>query len=471
MGVDITVGFETGNDMGDDYPKTPIWDIKMRRILKVCNPPTQMTIGSEGVVESNHSLEGVIIFLRHGDRGPMSHVRNVTNVNCSSDLLQENSLMSSSAYPAFKAFIENLSAQNARDRFLGRLSDFPLSPPLTGECQLGQLTTVGLAQMLQLGKLLREVYADKLGLKNGSLTRENTKLYTTRYRRTVQSTVAFLSAFLGQSDLAKMTLHESFSVAFCFDDCACPAAEKFARRFAKERGAHFRAHPAVVELVKHAAPLVYDALSAPLAADPHALRDAFLAYVCHGAQLPCSDTECLKIDSVTGLFAYTEWEARQYARSSSLRHASMLRAYGALRNVGTHLLSLVSERRPRFVLYSGHDMTLQYLTAALGIMASVSPHYASRLVLEVYRTDDPSDPPSPQDFSFRLVYNGRDVTSKVPFCHGKGLSQQHEPTSGEPETRRSAYLCPIESIVRFLHDDYFLGFNATNFKDACNLRS
>jgi len=406
-----------------------------------------------------------------GDRGPMNHVRNITSVNCSSDLLQDNSLKASPGYPTFKSFVENLSAQNARDRFLGRLTDFPLSPPLTGECQLGQLTTVGLAQMLQLGKLLREVYGEKLGLKNGSLTRENTKLYTTRYRRTVQSTVAFLSTFLGQDYLLKMTLHESFSVAFCFDDCACPAAEKYARRFAKERAAHYRAHPAVVDLVEHSAPFVYDPLSSPLSSDPHALRDAFLAYVCHGAQLPCSDSECLKIDSVTGLFAYTEWEARQYARSSALRKASMLRAYGALRNVGNHLLSLISEKKPRFVLYSGHDMTLQYLTAAMGIIAdaSVSPHYASHLILEVYRSDEAAEPPRPQDFSFRLVYNGRDVTSKVPFCRGRGVSRQQ--TMPDAETRKSAYLCPIESIVRFLHDDYFLSFNATNYKDACNLRS
>jgi len=64
MGVDIVTGLDNGNDVTDEYSKTPIWDIKMRRILKVCNPPSQMAIGTEGLGDLNHTLEGIVIFLR-----------------------------------------------------------------------------------------------------------------------------------------------------------------------------------------------------------------------------------------------------------------------------------------------------------------------------------------------------------------------------------------------------------------------
>jgi len=93
---------------------------------------------------------------------------------------------------------------------------------------------------------------------------------------------------------------------------------------------------------------------------------------------------CVRPEQVTGLFAYTEWEERLYAKSRALKRSCLLRAYGILRNIVGHLLRIVSESRPRVVLYSGHDKTLQYLAGALGVIGEiVSPHYASRLVIEV----------------------------------------------------------------------------------------
>lgn len=482
-----------GNDILDIYPKNAIYDIKMRRIFKVCNPPSQITVGSEGHVESNHSLEGIIIFLRHGDRGPMSHVRNITNVRCDGDLVEPSSLAVNPLYPAFKAFMHNLSVPGNRpagaEKFLGTFNDFQLYPPLSGKCQLGQLTPVGLSQILKIGHILKQVYAEKLGIGNGTLTRENTRLYTTRYRRTVQSAIAFLTALLSPEDVLKLSLQESYSVAFCFDDCACPAVEKYSHNFAKERAEHFKSHPAVINLVREATQIVYDndIDSTPLINDPHSLRDAFLTYVCHGAPLPCIEAAdgkevCVHIEQVTGLFAYTEWEAKQYAKSTSLKRSCLLRAYGVLRNVVNHMLSMISEKKPKLVLYSGHDMTLQYLTTALGVLSefTATPYYASRLILEVYKDNDFNSDShfSAREYFFRLVYNGRDLTNKIHFCKGRERVMVQNDVNDDVNSSESpyrkqsqAYLCPIESIIRFLHDDYFTSFNATNFKDACAIHS
>ena len=61
-------------------------------------------------------------------------------------------------------------------------------------------------------------------------------------------------------------------------------------------------------------------------------------------------------------------------------------------------------------------------------------------------------------FFFRLVFNGNDVTYRVKFCANTNLVV----------TVKGA-LCSFESLIRFLHDDYFSIFNSVNFKEACTI--
>lgn len=209
--------------------------------------------------------------------------------------------------------------------------------------------------------------------------------------------------------------------------------------------------------------------------EPNTLRDALLTYVCHGASLPCTDLEaqrtCVKSDHVTGLFAYTDWESKQVAKSSSRNKYGLLKAYGMLRGIVTFMLRIISEARPKVVLYSGHDKTLEYLATALGLVSDVATYYASRLVIEVYKINPRNDNRLASDFYFRVVANGRDLTSRIPFCRNAntyGDDGQAGGGGGGGGGRKGIKLCPIENIVRQLHDDYFVPFNATNFKDACS---
>ncbi|KAK3929270.1 2-phosphoxylose phosphatase 1 [Frankliniella fusca] len=501
------------------FPKDLKPEIKGRRIYRLCNPPEDINLGSEGQVDDNYTLVGAVIFLRHGDRGPLMHVRNISSVNCAGDLLSPDITNGDwdAGYAAYEAFLQNASlaaglgvggggsdklSNNFLWQLLGPFHAFPLVPPSSGECSLGQLTPVGVTQLLRTGHILKTAYADKLGI--GSLTAEDVVVYSTHYRRTFQSALAFLYSFLSLEDLHKVTLRPSQSLAFCFNDCACPAAEKYRHQVSVEAADHFRSHPAVMKLVRSAASIVYESPDKTLLSDPHALRDALLAYVCHGAPLPCIDIGllnkevCVRPEQVTSLFAYTEWEERLYVKSQSLKRSCLLRAYGLLRSVVGYLLKMVSEGKPRIVIYSGHDKTLQYLSGALGVIAeTAAPHYASRLVLEVYRsrtaekvfTGEPAgssqhdDGPAAKDYFFRLVFNGRDLTNHVVCCrhggstvanlhfhhgtHGEDTDPGFNISSSSHRKNNSSYLCPIESIVRFLHDDYFVPFNASNYKDAC----
>ncbi|RZF49332.1 hypothetical protein LSTR_LSTR015934, partial [Laodelphax striatellus] len=419
-----------------------------------------------GRVKGNYTLEGVVVLIRHGDRGPLTHVRNISSIDCSCS--------SAAELVSYEAFLDNLTGTPLLYQLLGPFHGFPLLP--AAECALGQLTRVGVMQLLATGRLLRRAYADRLNVSAAG----DVAAYSTRYRRTLQSGLALLYSLLTADGLHAATLKESQSMAFCFDDCACPAADVHNKKFVSELSSRLKSHPAVAKLVRSSASVVYEMTDKHLSSDPYALKDALLTYVCHNARLPCSDLYspadiCVRTEHVTGLFAYIEWETRQHPKSANLKRVCLLRAYGLLKNIVVNMLRIMSEKRPKIVLYSGHDKTILYLATALGIVSDTtsSPHYASRFIIEVYRNNDSNtmseSGPMGSDYYFRAVYNGKDLTNRIHFCRvasPSGSPAPSESAAGKKPTQSST-LCPVESIIRFLHDDYFSSFNVTNLKDAC----
>lgn len=237
--------------------------------------------------------------------------------------------------------------------------------------------------------------------------------------------------------------------------------------FFQETSNHLKSHPAIGELIRQAASAVFELPDQAQTCDPNTLRDALLTYVCHGAPLPCAELDaqriCVKSEHVTGLFAYTDWQSKQIAKSNSHNKYGLLKAYGMLRSIVNFMLRVISEARPKIALYSGHDKSLEYLATAFGIVPDVATYYASRLIIEIYKINSRNDNRLASDFYFRVVANGRDVTPRISFCRNANSY-----FGDEQAGKKSIKLCPIENIVRQLHDDYFVPFNATNFKDACS---
>lgn len=245
----------------------------------------------------------------------------------------------------------------------------------------------------------------------------------------------------------------------------------------QETSRYLKSHPAVVELMKQASNVIFE-LPDQVQSSTGILQDALLAYVCHNAPLPCIDLDpiqrlCVKNEQVSNLFTYMNWETRQFEKSKSRRKHGILKAYGLLKNIVSHMLRIVSEGKPKIVLFSGHDKTLEYLAIALSIFSDSAPsalYYASRFVFEVYKVHSQNEDHFASDYYFRILVNGKDLTSQVPFCKSSNLHTVNYSDRNEDneKVKVEAKLCPIESIVRLLHDDYFAPFNATNFKDACS---
>lgn len=333
----------------------------------------------EAVVE-NFTLEGIVVLFRHGDRGPINYVRNLNSMNC--DFVDLNS-----SYTAFFDYTSFISSQwsnqtNPLYQYLGiPNTHFPL--PMTKRCEIGQLTTNGIRQHLKLGSLLRSTYFGQL-FTNVTSINSNIFSYSTKYRRTFQSLNAFLYGFLRET-FQRIPLRIVSSMFFCFEDCACPAIEMYSKAVILENSKRLKSHPAMLKLVEDISSIVYTMSDGSFTRDPHYLKDALLTYICHNKQLPCTLSKCVYPEHVTRVFSYIDWDTKQYAKSFRRQKMCILGAYGFIKNILSHMLKMVSNERPKMVVYSAHDKTMTYLLTTLGIIfnEAVSPPYASRAIFEV----------------------------------------------------------------------------------------
>lgn len=521
---------------------------RLRKLQPDCNPYQKIARKDDGGVLNGWKLHGVMMIVRHGDRGPMSHVRSINNIDCSGGRQVNPSLNK------YRTFLLNATANAPAGHFVynrnGPFHNFPLLPAFTKACLLGQLTYSGIAQLLQTGDILRQVYAHQLDLlrplpiKSINSTQSQMPLYvddiliyTTRYRRTFQSAMALMYGFLPER-WQSLSPQESNSLAFCFSDCACARADHIKDMLAKEFANDLNQHPSIDAVVQWIGSNILQNPSPKMQALE--VRDALLSLICHNAPLPCrrsstdyneataselvmiqSTTEsndlinidqddgtgnrdaifaqqksswqsnrlvepdpdadgiepalgCVEVNQVAAVMEYTQWQADKEAKHKLTQQQGLLRAYGLIRNIVTNMLKIISGDKLKFVLYSGHDRTIQFLFTALGLYRTddqLNPNqpnlsyfipYATRIAFELYKSEAGNG--DLNEYYFRVVSNGHDVTNRIEFCEGGRSLRIVKDGRGN-----RADLCPVENIIRFIHDDYFNSMNATNQKEACSM--
>ncbi|XP_066253006.1 2-phosphoxylose phosphatase 1 isoform X1 [Euwallacea similis] len=432
-----------------------IANVKTKRLYRICNFPEEIYQGNEGILDNKKwLLKGLIILIRHGDRGPLQHVKGISTVNCNTD---ETNILNT-----YKSYLHNLTVMGKIQwTGPGPFHGFPVIPRNPDQCQLAQLTMQGISQLLNLGQMLKKSYHE-VWPKLQSLSVEDVLIYSTRYRRTFQSALAFLYGFISNETVAKIGIRESQSMSFCFKDCECPVTDSLRKLIQKTESHQLKSHPAIETLSQTIGEVLLstNAEHSSLLKDPTVIRDALLTYVCHRSGLPCdSFGTCLGRQNIAGIIAYTDWMNYQKWKNEHWGKLCLLKAYGQIKHIVQQMLHMVGSNGPHLVVYSGHDFSLLQLATALGLEHDpLLLRYASRLVFEIY-LDNRQRSIDDKGIYFRLLSNGNDVTHEISFC--KNIVNVDKKNS----------VCKIEDIVRFLHDDYFSSLNVTNFKDACIKKS
>ena len=140
--------------------------------------------------------------------------------------------------------------------------------------------------------------------------------------------------------------------------------------------------------------------------------------------------------------------------------------YTGIADMATHPLLIHMARRmiekaqrkssPKFVLYSGHDSTLTPLMLNLGVHSRKewSP-YAARVVFELWRDQrtDNTKARYLERYYFRVLVNGKVVTSKMKFCSDALLK-------GE--------LCPVTELISWLSSGAGIAGMVGSYNSLCS---
>ena len=137
--------------------------------------------------------------------------------------------------------------------------------------------------------------------------------------------------------------------------------------------------------------------------------------------------------------------------------------FTAIADVATHPMLIQMAKRMidksrdktklKFILYSAHDSTVTPLLLNLGVHdRNKWTPYATRVVIELWR-DTTSSQDSIEPLYFRVLVNGKAVTSKMKFC-GEALLK------GE--------LCPVRELITWLSAGKGAKGMDDNYQSLCN---
>ena len=137
--------------------------------------------------------------------------------------------------------------------------------------------------------------------------------------------------------------------------------------------------------------------------------------------------------------------------------------FTAIADVATHPMLIQMAKRMidksrdktklKFILYSAHDSTVTPLLLNLGVHdRNKWTPYATRVVIELWR-DTTSSQDSIEPLYFRVLVNGKAVTSKMKFC-GEALFK------GE--------LCPVRELITWLSAGKGAKGMDDNYQSLCN---
>ena len=438
----------------DDY--TPSETEVRERAKQYCNPPSFNMSSHEGDVSSNYKLVQVHVVIRHGDRSPMYGVGGISqklHLDCT--LHSPHNLKNNSEYQNYRTAMEAIW----QDAQAGSAALVYGLYPKERTCMGAQLTGLGAAQHLSNGINLKRTYNDKHQLLQPSFNASEIHIRTTSYSRTYQSAVAFLYGFLPKFDFSKLKIFTEDPPNFCTStknksrghSCRCSAVNDYENKAQREIRRKRKSSKLYARLNYELSKLIGTPVDKLTWIS--SILDYLNGYICHSVPLPCytDSGKCFSWPVIGRMWNYRDaYMSRMEAVNYSYKKYARLYMHPLLREIAKRMGRLARRKdKVKFVLYSGHDITITPLNTALGFNEGLHPPFASRVVFELYKYIQAN---TTQAYFARFLYNGDDVTERVIFCAGKTNSDG---------------LCAMEHFLQFVTYDNLKYFNANSFEEVC----
>jgi len=418
-----------------------------------CNKPGNV-YGLEGQLKffkgakRGFRLHQVHVVIRHGDRAPivLDTLPNSTPVEISC------------AFNRSWYFADDLH-EVKRGQSIFEVTGAKKYPILQerDSCIGAQLTPVGYSQHLNNGKYFRKHYG---AFVNSIVDSSQVMVKSTAYSRTVQSAASFLYGLFGDRFTRKKLIIDVESDKYrethflqyhTGEHIYCPVLAQKLKAVSRDERVQYLRNDCIKPLKKEYAVLF--GVDTGRISSLDRLIDILYVNLCHNRELP---------KGPNGIVSY-KLASKSLGVANQLitvKHDGIaeLQTLAIVSHIVQKISKLIDEIHDnvtvstKMVLFSGHDTVLSPLLSMLGIHDWRWPPYASRLVFELWQDTSgvkhqPTDSNILSKFGnyfIRVLYNGKDLTSKVKFCEGQIVDSQ---------------LCPASAFVKYVSDDRLDGNN------------
>lgn len=359
----------------------------------------------------------VIVVTRHGDRSPLKPVAQMDSVDCQSIVFSSaDRQREESKYLQIVEELKDKQVELQKYKYPASWLKF------SEKCTTSTLNEQGIAQMVKTGYLLCQAYSKKLNLTAETIGAD-ISVKSTNTSRTFQSAVSFLFAFykcLGSNmftEFPKITIFSDSQFCDKSPTTSYCRIEAFTRRFV-----HIRAdkvfppdvYRRFYEFRKHMGYILRanNKVVERNTSSPRSILDKLNVFLCRKHALPCHKVYgCASVIHVNTSVRYLNMtyeilnrDPDKVTEKSRLYYeAHLIKIHGFFQHLKKDVLS-----KKKFILYSGHDITLESIAVAMQFYDGLLIKYASRLVFEVYQKGS--------QLLLRVIYNGLEVTGQIYLC-------------------------------------------------------
>ncbi|XP_043987213.1 lysophosphatidic acid phosphatase type 6 [Gambusia affinis] len=344
---------------------------------------------------SLYELQLIQVLFRHGARTPLKSIPDVMEARWTPSILE------APPYTHINYVVTDLKGGPQPQ---SPLEDNYRKNILSGGSFAGQLTTVGMQQLYELGETLRKKYIEETPFLSPTFTSTEVYVRSTNIVRTIESAKCLIAGLFKQKqkDIVSILTEEAESEILYPNYHGC----KLLKVFSDPRWAKSSALPGVAEDLQS----ILSALG--IAAHQHVdfvlIRDDMVAREAHGLPSPLvlsswrNKVEERAVDMMCSLYEPNKREALQLS-VGALFHVM-------LENIEKKLQDNSAEANRKLFLYSAHDTTLIPYLMALEIFDRKWPPYAAFVTLELHKSRQTGDA------FVKVSYIGQD--QHIPGCSG-----------------------------------------------------
>lgn len=350
------------------------------------------------------------MMIRHGDRTPLHTLADRPNprISCKFSTKEKN------LHWIVGKFISRMQNEKVDVNF-ENMQPFPNQP----FCRQSYLTPQGAVQQLLNGLKAKHKYINHLDLFEQDFSERKVIAMSTVFPRTYQSANAFLYGFLSDYDV-KVKIQRA-RTDFCSEknsglSCHCPGLGKYSKPQRTMRKMN-KSTLQTISKFKQKIGSILDLNTKDIKSLTH-MFDSLMVRVCHELPLPCNKARnsCIDQKLINTLWSLVGTDLKhhyQYNENHLITqhikfHPLLVEMYFRMKNVTRQ------SSNSKFVLYSGHDITLTPFLMLLGIFDGKWPPYASTLILELYSKKEKLK----VHYFLKIIYNGIDRTKDLKFCRG-----------------------------------------------------